>query len=165
MSQSDYEPRWWQRGLQWIASTRAGAWLFSHTTHHIDRFLMQLTGGRVSTSRVLAGLPTVELTTTGAKTGKQRTVPVVGIPDGDEWIVVASNWGGDEHPAWYHNLKVNPEVQLSYLGDSNQYVAREVTDDEYDEYWDQAAQLYLGFDPYRRRSGDREIPIVVLSPI
>lgn len=165
MVQSTHEPRWWQRAIQWIAATRVGAELFSNTTHHLDRVLMRITDGRVSTSRVLAGLPTVMLTTIGAKTGKERTVPVMGMPDGDEWIVVASNWGGEAHPAWYHNLQANPEAELSHLGDTQRYVAREATGDEYDDYWNRASRLYIGFDPYRRRSSGREIPIMVLSPV
>lgn len=165
MSASAYEPRWWQRVVQWFAATRPGAWLFSRTTHHLDRILMRWTGDRVSTSRVLAGLPTVRLTTIGAKTGKERTVPVMALPDGEDWIVVASNWGGEKHPAWYHNLKANPEVELSYLGETHRYVAEEATGEEYASYWRRAARIYPGFDHYRRRSGDREIPIVVLSPI
>lgn len=107
------EPRWWQRLLQRIAATRPGAWLFDRTTHHVDRILLGIPDGRLSTSRILAGLPTVRLTTTGAKTGKERTVPVMGIPDGDEGILVASSWGSESHPAWYHNLRATPSIRLA----------------------------------------------------
>ena len=114
VSATQIEPRWWQRLLQRLASTRTGAWVFSRIAHRIDRVLLGLSDGRVSTSRVLAGVPTVRLTTTGAKTGLDRTVPVMGIPDGENWVLIASNWGGDSHPAWYHNLSANPEVVLTY---------------------------------------------------
>lgn len=164
MTHSHNQPRWWQRLMQRLAASRPGSWFFSHTLHHIDRVLMAATNGRVSIPRLLAGLPVIRLTTTGAKTGKERTVPVLGLRDGEKWVVVASNWGGDRHPAWYHNLNANPTVTVTHNDESNQYVARDATDDEWDTYWDTATDLYVGFEPYQRRSADRHIPIVVLEP-
>ena len=70
-------PRWWQRLLQQIPSTAVGARVFSRTLHHIDPLLLRLSDGHVSIPQVLAGLPTIELTTIGAKSGKERTVPVL----------------------------------------------------------------------------------------
>jgi len=158
------EPNWWQRALQRVAATRAGSWLFSHTAHRVDRVLLAATSGRVSTSRVLAGLPTIRLTTTGAKTGKERTVPVMGLRDGDRWVVVASNWGGAGHPAWFHNLRANPEVEVTHREETGSYVARVLDGDRREQYWERARELYVGFEAYRRRSGDREIPVVELAP-
>lgn len=162
--QENHSPSSWQRFLQRIAATRPGSWLFSHTLHHIDKTLLKLSGGRFTSAQVLAGLPTVELTTTGARTGKPRTVPVMGMRDGDYWVLVASNWGRDRHPAWYHNLRENPEVELSHNGEKRRYVAREANAEERGEYWRRAKELYVGFEGYRRRSGDRQIPVVVLTP-
>lgn len=158
------DPNRWQRGLQRIAATRVGSTLFSHTAHHLDRVLLGLTGGRVSTAEVFAGLPTIRLTTTGAKTGKERTVPVMGLRDGEAWVVVASNWGGERHPAWYHNLRADPEVRVTYRDRTERYVAREAAGEERAAYWTRAKRLYRGFERYERRSGDREIPVVVLEP-
>lgn len=164
MTKARPEPRWWQRALQRLAATRTGSWLFSHTTHHVDRVLLEQTDGRLSTSGVLAGLPTVRLTTTGARTGRERTVPVMGMPDGDKWVVVASNWGGDGHPAWYHNLRANPEVEVAHRGETGRYVASEVDGERRAALWERACELYVGFEAYRQRSGDREIPVVELVP-
>lgn len=144
--------------------SRPGAWLLSHTLHHVDRLLLGVSNGRYSIPEVFAGLPVVQLTTTGAKSGREHTVPVVGLQDGDDWILVASNWGGERHPAWYHNLRANPEVELAVADDPEPYVAREATEAEYEDYWEWAVDVYPGFRAYRRRSGDREIPIVVLEP-
>ena len=74
---------WWQRLAQRFASSRIGSWLFSYSLHHIDKLLLRLSRGRVAIPRNLGGLPVVRLTTTGAKTNKKRTVPVVGLRDGD----------------------------------------------------------------------------------
>lgn len=164
MTQPQIRASRWQRAMQRVAASRPGSWLFSHTLHHIDRVLMGVTGGRASIPGLLAGLPVIRLTTTGAKSGKQRTLPVLGLPDGDKWVVVASNWGQDHHPSWYYNLTANPQVTVTHRDRSAEYVAREATEDEWETYWDQATDLYVGFEPYQRRSGDRSIPIVVLEP-
>ena len=160
---TDASPRLWQRAGRRVAASRPGSWLLSHTLHRVDRALLWLSGGRVSIPGAFAGLPVVALTTTGAKTGRQRTVPVVGIRDGEAWILVASNWGRDRHPAWYHNLRANPEVTLTVEGEPERYVARPVTGDEREAYWNRVSEAYVGFDLYRRRA-DREIPVVVLRP-
>lgn len=149
--------------MQKLPSTEVGARVFSHTLHHVDRVLLGISGGRVSVPRLLAGLPTVRLTTVGAKTGKERTVPVLGLRDGETWVLFASNWGDDRHPAWYHNLRANPAVELTHGDRTRRYVAREATEDEREEYWERATDLYVGFEPYRRRT-DRRIPVVVLEP-
>jgi deazaflavin-dependent oxidoreductase (nitroreductase family) len=140
-----------------------GAWLFSRTLHHIDPLLLRLSDGRVSIPQVLAGLPTIELTTIGAKSGKERTVPVLGLPDDEKWVVFATNWGGKRHPAWYHNLRGTPEVEVSYKGETKTYTARDADPEERSTYWERAKEMYVGFEAYQRRT-DREIPIVVLSP-
>ena len=156
-------PRWWQRLLQKIPSTAVGAWLFSRTLHHIDPYLLRLSGGDISIPQVLAGLPTVRLSTIGAKSGKKRTVPVLGLPDDERWVVFATNWGGENHPAWYYNLRANPEVELTYKDRTETYVASDATDAEREVYWDRAKQMYIGLEAYQRRT-DREIPVVVLTP-
>jgi len=74
------------------------SWFFSHTLHHVDRGLLRLSGGRVSIPGALAGLPVIRVTT-GAKTGTERTVPLVGLRDGERWVLVASNWGRERHPS------------------------------------------------------------------
>jgi len=91
----------------------------------VDRVLSSVSGGRLSIARLLSalGAPVVELTTVGTKTGKRRSVPVLGFRDGRKWVVVASNWGRDRQPAWYHNLRARPDVELSFGGETEQYVA------------------------------------------
>lgn len=164
MSRNRSDVRWWQQVIQRVAATRVGSWIFSHTLHHIDRVLMGVSGGRASVPKLLAGLPVIRLTTTGAKTGKERTVPVLGLRDGEKWVVVASNWGDDRHPAWYHNLQADPAVKVTDDDRTDDYVARDATEDEWETYWNRATDLYVGFEPYRRRAEDRRIPIVVLEP-
>lgn len=156
--------RWYQKIVQWTASTAAGSWVYARTLPHIDRILLDITDGKVALPEILAGIPVIELTTTGAKSGKPRTTPLLGIKDGEKWVVVASNWGSSRHPAWYHNIRSNPDVKVTADSDTGTYIAREASDDEYDEYWSRARELYAGFEAYARRSGDRDIPVLVLEP-
>jgi deazaflavin-dependent oxidoreductase (nitroreductase family) len=98
------------RTVRRVIATRPAAWLLARTIHHVDGATLRLSGGRTTASAVLSGLPIIELTTTGAKSGRPRTVPLVGIPDGERLILIASNWGQAKHPAWYYNVKANPAV-------------------------------------------------------
>src|SRR3954454_24159899 len=73
-----------QRGFQRGASTKAGAWVFSKTAHHTDRVLLSLTHGRTALATAMTGLPVMPVTTTGAKSGLPRALPLLGVPiDGD----------------------------------------------------------------------------------
>src|SRR5690348_18374977 len=98
-----------QRLFRNAASTPALARAFSRVLYRVDRPVIRLSGGHTSLTSLLTGLPIVELTTTGARTGRPRTMPVVGIPDGDRLVLVASSYGSERHPAWYHNLLAHPE--------------------------------------------------------
>ena len=94
-----------QRVTRWSAATAPISWFSARVLHHLDRLIYRLTRGRHTLSSRVSGLPVVMLTTTGAKTGQQRTSPVLGVPDGEDLVVIASNWGQRHHPAWYHNLR------------------------------------------------------------
>lgn len=155
---------WWQRLVQRIAYSRPGVWLFSRTLHYIDLPLLRLTRGRVSVPTVLAGLPVITLTTTGAKSGMPRTMPVLGIPDGDRFVVIASSWGRRKHPAWRHNLRAHPRATVSLAGRTGVYDARETAGEERDMFWRRAVALYPGFSAYERTAGKRRISVFVLEP-
>jgi len=158
-------PQWWQRPAQLVAASRTGSLVLARVLPRVDRALLSLSGGRASVPQLVAGIPVVELTTTGARTGRERTTPVLALRDGERRVLVASNWGRERHPAWYHNLRANPEVELTADGRTERYVAREATGDGREAYWEWAATVYPGFEAYRRRSGDRTIPVVVLEPV
>lgn len=158
------EPSWWQRGFQKVAATPPFAWLLPYVLPKVDPFLLRVSGGDISIPQVFTGLPVILLTTTGAKSGKERTNPVMGIQQEDGWVLIASNWGKERHPAWYYNLRENPRVKITDDG-TREYVAEMVTGDKREEYWQMAADLYVGFDAYEKRAGDREIPVVELTPV
>lgn len=158
------DPNLIQRSIQRFAATPLGARLFIPTAHRMDRLVLKLSGGRTTAVGLSAGLPLVTLTTTGAKSGQPRSVPLVGIPDGDRIVLIASNFGQAHHPAWYHNLRKTPQATVTVAGRSAQYLAREAEGPEYDRLWQQAVQLYAGYAAYRQRTAGRRIPILILSP-
>lgn len=127
----------------------------------VDPPLLRLTGGRVSS---VYPVPVMLLTTTGAKTGKPRTLPLVYLDDGDAIILIASNYGRTSHPAWYRNLVANPKVEVLAGKKSGTYSASEITDAaERDRVWDLALDMYAGYGDYEGRAGDRTIPVVRLE--
>jgi deazaflavin-dependent oxidoreductase (nitroreductase family) len=162
MSQWVDEPNVVQRGIRRLIAVRLAAWGLSHTFHRLDRAVLRLSGGRMTPGAVFTGLPIISLTTTGARSGQTRSVPLVGIPDGDRLILIASNWGQDKHPAWYHNVKADPRVTVGSNGQSREYIAREVTGEEREACWQRALALYPGYGAYAVRTG-RTIPVIVLE--
>jgi deazaflavin-dependent oxidoreductase (nitroreductase family) len=153
-----------RRIIQRTASTRAGAWFFARTVHRLDLPVIRLSKGQHSLTSVLAGLPVVTLTTVGARSGRRRTTPLVAIRDGEKVVLIASNFGRAHHPAWYHNLRANPEARLTIHGRTGHYVAREVTGAKRERCWERAVDLYAGYAAYKERAGGREIPVMVLMP-
>jgi deazaflavin-dependent oxidoreductase (nitroreductase family) len=154
-----------QRTLQYVPASALGSAVFSKFMHRVDAQLMRASGGRFSLPILLLGLPIVNLTSTGAKSGKARTMPVIGVPDGRNIALVASSWGQEKNPAWYYNLRANPVAELSFGGQTGTYIAREVTDpEEYQRLWQQANQVYLAFDKYQQRAANRKIPVMLLDP-
>lgn len=154
----------WQRALQHVPASSLGALLFSKFLHYVDHGLMAISKDRWSVPSLVTGLPCVMLTSTGARSGLAKTVPVVGVPDGDDIVLIASNWGQSHHPAWYYNLKKDPAATLKFNGATRRYTAREVTEQrEYDRLWDKAVRIYFGYGKYKARVGARHIPILVLT--
>ncbi|OBK91673.1 nitroreductase family deazaflavin-dependent oxidoreductase [Mycobacterium sp. 1165178.9] len=151
------------RTMRRFASTPVGVALLRPTAHHLDRLVTKVTGGRRSFAEVATGVPVVMLTTTGAKSGEPRTVAVYGIPHPDGVGLIASNFGGTKHPAWYHNLRANPEATVTIGRDTWPATARLATPRERDEIWAKGVELYPGWRKYEVRAGDRRIEAFVLA--
>ncbi len=151
--------------VQQAAATRAVAWLSARVLHHLDHASHRATHGRTTFSTVVSGLPVVMLTTTGARSGTRRTVPVVGIPDGDRLIVIASNFGQPRYPSWYHNLCAHPRAEVTAEGVTRAYDAHELTGDEWEYWYGRGIELNPGWAAYRDRVRDRRIPVLRLEPV
>lgn len=108
------------------------------------------------------GAPCLLLTTTGHKSGKPRTVPLIFGPDGDNCILIASKGGAPDHPHWYDNLAANPTVEVQVKGDKYTATARTVEGEERDRCWAIATSVWPNYDEYVKRT-TRVIPVVVLE--
>ena len=123
--------------------------------------LYRLTGGRVGGK--LAGSPMLLLNTIGRKSGEPRTVPIVYLADGDRQIVIGSNAGHKNEPAWSLNLKANPEAEVEIGRKRHPVRARIAEGDERAELWRRVNDQYSGFDDYEARTS-RDIALFVLDP-
>jgi deazaflavin-dependent oxidoreductase (nitroreductase family) len=159
MKQHSFFARLYQK----ILATPSMSWLMSRILHHIDTFVLRLSGG-MHTLAEITGVPIIELTTIGAKSGQPRTLPLTGLPDGEKYALIASNFGQASNPGWYYNLKANPECTVKKDGLVGTYVAREADDIEYKLYFDKAVSYYTGYMAYKQRAGKRKIPVMILEP-
>lgn len=151
-----------QRVVQRIVVLKPMSLLFQRTLYPIDKRLHRWTNGRVTLPGLLAGLPVVLLTTTGARTGRARTMPVLGIPVGDQLAVIGSNYGTERSPGWAHNLAANPAATVEWRGRSVDVRARLADDDETERIFADGTSVYSGYPKYRERT-DRSIPVFVLE--
>jgi F420H(2)-dependent quinone reductase len=101
---------------------------------------------------------------TGAKTGVTRTSPLMYHEDGDAIAVAASKAGQPTHPAWFHNLKANPDTTIQIGPVVREVRARIATEEERDRLWPQFVAFYPGYDFFQRNAKERKIPIVILDP-
>jgi deazaflavin-dependent oxidoreductase (nitroreductase family) len=123
-------------------------------------WLWTLTRGRFVDS--VGAAPFLLLTTTGRKTRRLRTTPVLYLEDGRDFVVVASFGGNDMHPAWYLNLKECPEAEVVIRGERRRVIAREITSEKKELIWRGLVKLYPQFEIYQQRTS-REIPLLRLT--
>lgn len=130
--------------------------------NRIHRLAMRLTGGRLGWN--LAGMPVIELTTTGRRSGQPRVALLTSpLQVDDGYVIVASRGGDPQHPAWFVNLRADPRVRVVLDGGAPQPAhARVATPDERAEWWPRITRRYPNYAGYQRRT-EREIPLVVLA--
>lgn len=119
-------------------------------------------GGRVGAS--LLGNPVAVLTTTGRKSGQPRPTPLFAYPDGQNFIVVASNGGTATSPAWFLNLRVNPHATLKAADGEHRVIAEVLSVEEKQEWWPRLTARYRGYASYQAKT-DRDIPVVRLRRV
>jgi len=140
-----------------ISATPLGAWLRSaHSA------LYRASGGKIGNKTF--GCETFLLTTTGAKTGKPRTAPLLYLKDGKHFVIVASNGGSPAHPAWFVNLTKTPEATVQIGRDAMKVRARQANAQEKARLWPRLTKFYEGYEVYQSVT-KREIPVVILEPV
>jgi len=126
----------------------------------LNRLLYQLSGGGIGGR--MRGAPVLLLTTTGRRSGRSYTTPLLFLADTNDYIVVASNGGAPRHPDWFLNLEANPEVEVQVRRELKRMRARIAGPEERARLWPRLVALYPPYESYRDRTS-REIPVVVLE--
>lgn len=130
----------------------------------VHRGLLKVSGGRLGWT---AGkMPVLELTTTGRKSGRKRSVMLTSPhQDGDSLLIVASRGGDDVHPAWFLNLRDEPAVEVALGGaPAKPYAARVLSSQERAQLWEKVTADFANYAGYQKKT-DREIPLVYLDPV
>jgi deazaflavin-dependent oxidoreductase (nitroreductase family) len=151
--------------MEHLASTRLGAWFFLNIATPLDRHVLKWTRGRVSTA---AGTKFNQfyllLTTKGAKSNVNRTVPLLATFDKEDIILIGSRGGYPNNPSWYYNLKKNPEAMVEYQGETFTCRAHEAKGKERERLWHLAEKNYSGYQKYQDNT-PRKIPVMILRRI
>ena len=125
-------------------------------------FLYNVSGGRIGGK--MGKVPVLLLTTTGRKTGKQRTLPLVYIMDGSAYVITASAGGADKHPGWFFNIRSNPQATIQVKDKHIKVTAEIAGPEKKPELWARLVEVAPNFAGYQKRTS-REIPMVILHPI
>ncbi len=151
---------WFSRAYAAFSNTRLGRFLSMHVVWKLDPPLMRASGGRLGFDLVI---PTALLETRGARSGALRRNVVIYFHDGERVTIMASKLGLPEHPAWFHNLRANPDVTFGGIPMRATVVSDET---ERRRLWALADNVFAPYAAYRRRAAkaNRTIPIVQLSP-
>jgi deazaflavin-dependent oxidoreductase (nitroreductase family) len=122
----------------------------------------RVTGGRIG-HRFPGAPPSLLLDHVGAKSATKRTTPLTYVRDGDNFVLVASKGGHPKHPAWFHNLRANPDVTIQVGSERKAVRARVAIPEERARLWPKVVATYSGYAGYQERT-EREIPLVILEP-
>lgn len=135
-----------------------------HAMNAVHRVLIAVSGGRLGWH--VAGMPALRLTTTGRTSGRPRSVMLTSpVQLGEAYVVVGSRGGDDQHPAWFHNLRADPDVRVSVGGrPAVPMRARVLSDAERAEVWPTVSARFATYAAYQRRTS-RVIPLVALEPV
>jgi deazaflavin-dependent oxidoreductase (nitroreductase family) len=150
-----------ERLVRRFASSHAVLYVLSRTLHYVDRPVLEYLNGRFDSA---FGFSFALLTTTGARTGLSRSIPLIYFEDGQNVILIGSNFGRARNPAWYYNLKANPEARVHLHKTVRYFNAREALGAEREELWQKAVVVHEGYTGYQERAVNRRIPVMVLTP-
>ncbi|MDF3341162.1 nitroreductase family deazaflavin-dependent oxidoreductase [Mycolicibacterium septicum] len=158
----------WKRQLFWLIggklfTTERAAGFWRRRIAPLEAPVIKATRGR---ARMSFSIPVLVLTSTGARSGKRYETPLAYFTDGDDVVLIASNYGREHHPSWYHNLLAHPACELHIGPRGGRFVAREATGADRDRLYALAAdRLNKGWNVYEQRTdGIRTIPVLRLSP-
>lgn len=127
----------------------------------VQTFVFRLTHGKGMA--FMRGMPILLLNSVGRKTGKKRTTPLMYLRDGDNYVIIASNNGSDKHPAWFHNIKNSPQVEIEVPGKRIEVSPSVASESEKERLWSQLIAKAPFYEGYRKGT-ERSIPLIILQP-
>lgn len=150
-----------RRGAPWVVGV-------IKVMSRVNTWAYRVSGGRIGGSwrvgsALRAPVPVCLVTTTGRKSGEQRTVPLLHLPDGDRVLLVASQGGLPKHPQWYYNVLADPNVTVQVGRRRRAMTAREATSSERAELWPRLVERYADFADYQSNTS-RVIPVIICEP-
>jgi deazaflavin-dependent oxidoreductase (nitroreductase family) len=155
-------PRPLQHLVQHMAASDAVAKVAPPIVVPLDRFLHRISGGRILLSR--PAIPSILLTTTGARSGRPRSSPLAAVRLDGVHHVVASNFGGQHHPAWSYNLLAHPQAKMSFDAHEVAVRAELLPPEEKDAVWPRLVEIWPPYERYAERSG-RDLRVFRLVPL
>ena len=158
-------PSWSQSIILTLATTRFASWLLARVLPYLDRIVLDLTRNRQTATRLLTGLPALTIMTRGARTGRKYRTPLLYLQEGENYILIATNFGQRENPGWYYNILAHPEIEVTCNGETSRYHGSEVEGLDWRASWEMAVAHYPGYSNYQHRAAGRRIPIIILSPL
>lgn len=153
---------WMTRFFSWLGPNRLFVAFYRRFGPPFDRWLMKRSKGMVATR--MYGFPVLLLTTTGAKSGLRRTSPLMYARDGDDFLVVGTNFGTTHHPAWTGNLLKTPSAEVGVGGESIAVSAELLGSEEFARHWPKFTAVYGGYDRYLERLEHRSPRMFRLTP-
>jgi deazaflavin-dependent oxidoreductase (nitroreductase family) len=135
-------------------------WIRFYSSTHT--FWYQMTGGIIGNK--IFGVPVLLLTATGRKSGRKHTLPLMHLRDGDNYILIASYAGHDVHPAWYLNLRANPDAEIQIGREKFRVRAETANDEDRERLYARAVEVSKDYAEYQKQT-KRKIPVVILRPV
>lgn len=148
-----------------LATNETMSELMARAAMPLDRLVVRATGGRMTASSFMAGLPVLWVTTIGARSGRTRDVPLLGIPTpARNLALLGTNWGGEQTPGWVHNLLANPEAVVEWRDKRAEVTAERLDIEQQAPVWDAAIAAYPNYANYREKAAHRTIHVFELVP-
>ena len=140
----------------------AALWPLINRMFGVHTIVYRATRGLIG-HRIPFAPPMLLLDHKGAKSGRERTTPLVYLDDGKRWVIVASKGGHARHPAWFHNLKANPDTTIQVGSRTIPVRAKVATEAQRRRLWPRVVEIWPDYAEYQKRT-DRKIPLVILEP-
>lgn len=153
---------WFADLLRRYGHTDAFRKVMPHVAAPVDRTLHRLTGGRWQLSRAV--MPVLVLHHTGRRSGRPYTTPLFHVATDGGWVVAATNFGREAHPAWSENLLADPDVRIEVGGRTIDVRARLATEQERAEVWPEFVRSWPAYDTYLETAAHRDVRVFVLEP-